>query len=466
MMSWLRPMLARLLGHLTLVLTLAGLAGLAWLGHLNEWKTPAFSDLWKKADKPEEDKPDEEAPSPLPVDDTTPSGPPSPTASSLEKLPPRITLESPATAARAGFRLAPVLRRTMSQQVQAYGVLDYDQTRYAHLSTRTPGTAWCVLKGMGDRARKGDVLAVIESTDVGKAKAEFLQSLVQVDVRKKFQDLLATGQGASAKMKLDAETAVSEAHIKLLTDQQTLANLGLPVQARDLVSLPLDQRVRQVRLLGLPAELLQDQALLKGHDPEMLPANLLPLKAPWDGMVINRNIVEGELASPATPQFTLANLGQLWVMLDVRSEEASRLKEGQEVVFVPDGVQEEKAEGKIDWISSEVDPKTRTVRVRAPVANPDHRLRPHTFGDGRITVRSQPYALAVPNEALQADGPLSLVFVRIDDQTFEWRRVQTGLKDDKYTEILSGLAAGELVVTTGSFVLKTELFKDRLGGDD
>lgn len=472
MTNWIRPILSRFVANLSLVLTLAGLAGLAWLGHHSDWKVPAFSDLWNKSDKDEDPMPEQGEPTPLPIDDTSPPGVPLPQAPELKT----IRLESPATAARAGFRLAPAQVRTMSQQVRAYGVLDYDQTRYAHLSTRAPGMTWRVLAGLGDRVHKGDVLAIIESMDVGKAKADFLQSLVQVNVKTTILKQLEDKPDAvPERTRLDARTALREARIKLLNDQQTLANLGLPVRAEDLANLTDEQMVRQVRLLGLPPKLLE------GLDLETLTANLLPLKAPFDGEVISRNIVIGEIASPSTPQFALADVSRLWVMLDVRSEEAGRLSLGQEVVFAPDGAPEEKVavapstsgvergEGtrvQVDWISPEVDEKTRTVRVRATVPNSHHQLRPHTFGTGRIIVRSHPDSLVVPNESLQADGPYQLVFVRIDDQTFEPRLVQVGVKDEKYTEILSGLTAGELVVTTGSFVLKTELFKDRLGGDD
>jgi len=486
MANWLRSLLARIVTNLSMVLTLMGLAGLAYVGHRYDWKMPAFSSLWGEGDKTEEDTKPEEEP-PLPVD-LTPPRPPDP------KPPPEKTIKlALGTAARAGFHLAPVQQRTMSQQVRAYGVLDYDQELYAHLATRAPGMTWSVLKKLGDRVSRGDVLAVIESTDVGKAKAEFLQSLVQSNVRKVILDQLKGSSGSvSPRSILEAETALREARIKLLTDQQTLVNLGLPVRSEDLAGLTDDQMVRQVRLLGLPAD------LLRGHDPETLTANLLPLKAPWDGEVISRNIVVGEIATSSVPQFTLADVRQLWVMLDVRGEEAAQLALKQEVVFVPDGARDEKPEkpapsspglamlggglmptvlglraengssavGKIDWISPEVDEKTRTVRVRAVVPNPLRRLRPHTFGTGRITVRSHPDTLVVPSDAIQTDGPFQMVFVWIDDQTFESRLVQTGMKDDEYTEIVSGVSLGEKVVTTGSFILKTELFKDRLGGGD
>jgi cobalt-zinc-cadmium efflux system membrane fusion protein len=290
----------------------------------------------------------------------------------------------------------------------------------------------------------------------------------------------------------DAETSLREARIKLITDQQALVNLGLPIRLEEFANLSDDQVARQVRLLGLPPAVLETVNL------ETLTANLLPLVAPFRGEVIQRDIVIGEVVNSSAPQFVLADVTQLWMMLEVRREEAGRVARGQDVVFFPDGVKEncpvqptlrfsafptlaagvlpgalslvlergELAQGQVTWVSPEVDEKTRTVRVRAQVHNPQRRLRPHTFGTGRITLCSNPDALVVPHEAIQTDGPYHMVFVRIDDRTFHPRLVRTGVRDERVTEVQGDLQPDDLVVTTGSHVLKTELFKDRLAGEE
>jgi membrane fusion protein, heavy metal efflux system len=467
-------LLAVFVRSVSLLLTLAVLAGVALLGHYYDWKLPGPG-LVRNADQAEDAEPVKPA---AEQQDSTNLAP--------------VKLESAQTAERAGFRFARVGRRTMNQVVPAFGVLGYDQTRFAHLSTRVQGTVWRVEKGLGDRVRKGDVLAVIEAAEVGKAKAEFLQSVVQVNVR---QINLAQLRGATGAMPektiRDAETSLREARIKLLNDQQALVNLGLPARLDDLTGLSDDKMVRAVRLLGLTP------ALVHGQDPDTLTANLLPLRAPFDGEVISHDIVIGEIATTTTPQFVLADVRRLWVILEIRREDAARLAVGQEVAFLPDGAREdataepclalstlgllsgeqgsllaalsalpnrdEMARGRLSWISLEVDEKTRTVKARAEVSNPQRRLRPHTFGNGRILVRRQSDAIAVPTEAIQTDGPNQLVFVKISEQEFQPRLVQTGVRDENFTEILSGVLPDEIVVATGSHVLKTELFKDRLG---
>jgi len=460
MPAWLRAPLAFFLSHLPAVLTLAALVGLFYVGNAYDWKLPSFASLWPWGAKPEgpDDPAEEGEVAALPIDEPAPKGPPQETPALK-----RVELSSAAAASKAGLRLARVQVRTMNQQVTAYGSLVYDQTRYAQLSTRAAGTVWRVDKQLGDPVRKGDVLALIEAAEVGKAKAEFLTSLVQVGLRTTTLQQMRSGAGSVPERLIrDAEASLREARIKQVNDQQALANLGLPIRAEDLKDLPDDRLAREVRLLGLPPH------VIAAVDPSTVTANLLPLRTPFDGTVIGRNIVTGELASVGQPQFVVADVSRLWVLLDVRREDAGQLALGQEVTFVPDGQMEngEVAQGRLAWISPEVDEKTRTVRVRAEAINPQGRLRPNTFGNGRVLVRQRPNALTVPAEAVQTDGPSSLVFVRISDQVFEPRLVELGLRDDKGIEIVSGVQPGELVVTTGSHVLKTELFKGRIAEGD
>src|SRR5262249_22617354 len=139
------------------------------------------------------------------------------------------------------------------------------------------------------------------------------------------------------------------------------------------------------------------------------------------------------------------------------------------VVFSADGMPHE-ARCRVGWISTEVDSKTRTVQVRAEVENPlldetseagegQRLLRANVFGTGRIRVRHRPDAVAAPRTAVHAKGTRRLVFLpRADGRSFEPREVRTGISQGKFTEVLDGLSPGDRVVTTGSYMLKSELF--------
>ena len=120
-------------------------------------------------------------------------------------------------------------------------------------------------------------------------------------------------------------------------------------------------------------------------------------------------------------------------------------------------------EGKITWISTSVDERTRTIKVRADLENPEGKLRAHAFGTARIVIRETPDAVAVPEEAVQWEGCCHIVFVRVRDDLFQVRKVRLGARGAGFIEVLVGVAAGEVVATRGSHVLKSEILRSRLG---
>jgi cobalt-zinc-cadmium efflux system membrane fusion protein len=223
----------------------------------------------------------------------------------------------------------------------------------------------------------------------------------------------------------------------------------------------------KVRVLGLP------KVTVDTLDPKTAPSNLIPLLAPFDGVVVDKDMVAGEFVNvynnmnPRRPHFTVADVNRMEVLLDVRQEDIGKVKLGQELTFRADGDPDVTAAGPLCWISSEADEKTRTIRVKAHVPNPDGKLRAHIFGTGRIFVRSVPQAVVVPDDAVQADDACRMVFVRLrDSNEFQARLVETGIRADGYTQIVSGLKAGEEVVTTGSHALKSEIVKGRIAADE
>ncbi|HJT77373.1 MAG TPA: efflux RND transporter periplasmic adaptor subunit, partial [Gemmataceae bacterium] len=257
-----------------------------------------------------------------------------------------------------------------------------------------------------------------------------------------------------------AEAALREARIRLFNAQQALLNLGLPVRLRDVEDLPEDRLARHLRFLGLP------DAVVKDLDPETSTANLLPLTAPFDGVVVQRDAAPGEIVEGNRPRtlFIVADVRRLHVDLGVHPEDMAGVRVGQPVTFRADGGTAE-AVARVSHISPEVDEKTRRVVVHAEVDNADGRLRPNAFGTGRIRVREVPRAVVVPREAVQTDGSVSLVFVHRDATTFEARPVEPGLEADGAVEV-KGLRPGQEVVTAGSFALKAELLRDRITGGD
>jgi cobalt-zinc-cadmium efflux system membrane fusion protein len=380
----------------------------------------------------------------------------------------RLQFASAEALAQAGVDVQPVWPAPVLETLSASGTVSYAQPRVAKLATPVGGRIWQVTEAgnVGRAVARGDVLALIDSAEVGKAKAEFLQAFAQFEARSTTLARLgkAYTEGAVAETKYrEVEAAQREAQIRLAGAQQALLNLGLPIRVEDVKGLGAEELARRVRVLGLPP------AVVRGLDPQTASANLIPVVAPLDGVVVAREVVAGELADPARTLFVVADTRRMWLSLHIRLGDVRFLSLGQHVLFRPDDDTREVG-GTLNWISTSVDEKTHTVAVRAELDNADGSLRAGTFGAGRVVLRAEPKAVVVPNEAVHWEGCCHVVFVQDKDfhregsfKVFHVREVRPGVRDAEKTEIIAGLLPGEVVATRGTAALRAQLLKNNLG---
>jgi cobalt-zinc-cadmium efflux system membrane fusion protein len=379
----------------------------------------------------------------------------------------RIQFASTEAVSKVGVDIALAQERPVVEAVVANGEITYDETRMARLSSRVAGTVWRVERQVGDDVQQGDVLALIDSAEVGRAKNEFLQAIAQLRLQKtNVARLKPLGRGVVAGSRvLEVEASYEEAHIRLQGAQQALVNLGLPVRSEDFADVDTEEIGRRLQFLGLP------ETLAASLDAAATTSNLFPLRAPLDGVVIDRNVVAGEVVDTATVLFGVADVNRLWLTLHIQQEDAAFVTLGQEVLFRPTArPSEAEVTGRVNWISTATDHETRTVAVRVELPNDDGRLRANTFGLGRIVLREEPAAIVVPTEAVHWDGTCHVVFVRDKDyftpeapKFFHVRAVRPGVKDGETTEIIVGLLPGEVVASKNSTVLEAQLLKSNLG---
>ena len=455
--------------QLPTLVVLAGLVFLGWWGAVHEWRLGKMAP-WLPGRAAALPKPEPEPPQNPSVG------------------PDEVKLDSPETAGQAGIETGEAKRQGVTHIVRASGVLAFDQTRYAHSAARVSGTAWRVFAGAGKRVAKDEVLALVAAPEAGKARADFLAAWVSHDVKaRQVERFQAAGGSIPERQIRDARELLREARTMMLNAHQSLANLGLDISLDALRELPDDKVYQRIRLLGLPSS---------AQEETNLPASLIPITAPLDGVVIRRDLILGEQAGPGQTAFVVADTSKLWLLMDVRQEDIDHLAVRQPVTFRSTATGQI-ASGELTWISAEVDPKTHTVKARADIYNPTGRLRPATFGQVEIEVGNAS-RVTVPDDAVQWDGAARRVFVRRDAKTFEPRFVLTGSSRDKRTELLDPksllpvglvghaggnvlgtlgwmaagdkllvpIAPGETVATEGSNVLKSELLKARIGGDD
>ena len=367
---------------------------------------------------------------------------------------------------QAGIDIEIVERGRVIEAVDGNGEIRYDATLVADLSSRVPGTAWRVLKRIGDSVQQGEVIAIVDAMEVGRLKSELVKAIVAEDLAQQNVDRLANLSNGIVPGKdiLETNAELSRAEAEVLSAEQALANLGFQVDLQSLKSISKPEMVDRLRFLGIP------EFLAAEFSSQTATSNLLPIRSPMNGLVVQRTVVPGEFVDTTRSLFQLADPSRMWLMLNVPLEEAELLSLGQSVQFQPNGSTRQ-VTGKLDWVSTAADRETRMVSVRAELPNLDRRLRDETFGAGRIVLRDEPEAITVPQEAVHWEGCCQIVFVRdrsyfespTSPKLFHVRTVRTGAVDDGRVEIIAGLFPGEIVVAKGSDVLRAQLLKNSLG---
>ncbi len=377
----------------------------------------------------------------------------------------RIQFASIESVRQSGVDVELVDRQAIEETVQGSGEIVYDPTRQASLASRVRGSVWTVEKNVGDAVSRGDVLAIVNAAVVGELKTSLLRSLAEEKLQQQNVARLHDARTAIAGSRiLDAEAALEKAHADVLSVEQSLRNLDLPVQVDSLRGLTGNQILDELRLLGIP------DSVREKLGPGIVTANLLPIRSPIDGVVVERVVSRGEVVDPSRILFQVADIRQMWLTLHVGLEEIGQLEIGQTVRFRADGSREV-VEGRLDWISTSADKTTRMVQVRAVLPNADGRLRNETFGSGKIVLRQEPNAIVIPNGSSHWEGCCQIVFVRdrnyFNDpdspKVFHVRSVRLGASGDKFTEVISGVLPGEVIATEGSDVLRAQLLKNNLG---
>lgn len=339
----------------------------------------------------------------------------------------RLQFVSDDAARRAGVQVGTVGTGPVVEAVEAPGEVEHDPTTVARVSARLAGTVGRVEKHQGDRVRRGDVLAYVDAPAVAQARADLAQARVRHEAESRTVASLQPIAGTLPERRLrEARAALDEATIQVAATEQVLANLG-------------------VRPDG-PAQ--------------------LPVVAPCDGVVLRRTANVGEAAEPGKVLFVLAEPERLTVLLRSKLEDAPRLAVDLPVRFTAEGGS---AAGRIAWIGTAIDERSRTVPVRVTLDRRDGGLRAGLFGTGRVVLR-EAEAVVVPGEAVHWEGCCHVVFVRDRHYgepdapaLFHTRTVRPGVAEAGRVEILAGVLPGEVIATAGSGVLRSELLRNHLG---
>jgi cobalt-zinc-cadmium efflux system membrane fusion protein len=382
-----------------------------------------------------------ESPKPAAVDAKGQAG-----AEPREGMPTSVSLTS-AAIAEAGIGTWTVKPVNLAHLLVLNGTVGHDENRLLQVGANVRGRVVSIPVDLGARVAKGDVLVTIESVELGKAREDLVRELSSLRV---------------------ASRAYERA--KSLVDAKAISTGEFQSREGDYLSKKsaAESAERTLHLLGESQEQV-DRVRARvesggaSHDPEDGAA--LAVRAPFAGRVIERKVTPGALFEALQPLLTLADLSNVWVFMQAYEKDLALLREGVEVTIRSEAYPQEALKAKVDFLGSVVDAATRTVKVRASVRNRVEKLRPGMFVKAQIDV-PQAYegstVLAVPQSALQTLEDRTMVFLQTAPGVFGRRVVETGHSFEGFTEIYSGVKAGDVVVTEGSFVVKSEFAKATL----
>lgn len=348
---------------------------------------------------------------------------------------------SPEARATAGIRAQAAEARPLAAEIETTGEVGRNEDRVARVGPRVAGRITAVHAVLGQKVSRGQALAVIDSTELGQTKADYLQAQAQEDLARatyERENRLAAEKISSQKEVLEARAALLQAQAARRSAEEKL------------------------RLFGLTAT--QVGAIGRGQG-----TSLLPVSSPFAGVVVEKEATLGEVVAPEQKLFTVADLRRVWIWIDVFEKDLRRVHPGDGAAVEVDAYPGEKFQGKVSFFSAQVDPGTRTVRARIDVDNGDGRLRPGMFTRIRL---SDPHTtggtpvVVVPESAVQRRGDGFAVFVQEGEGRYRIRPVRTGRKAGGVVEILDGVKAGEPVVVQGVFFLASEASKESFGEGD
>jgi len=181
----------------------------------------------------------------------------------------------------------------------------------------------------------------------------------------------------------------------------------------------------------------------------------LTIPSPTSGVVLTKRAIQGVRVVPGEPLFEIANLERVWVLADVYESELAFVGIGTPATVTLSYLPGRTFTGNVTFVTPTVDPMTRTAKVRIEVDNRDGALKPDMFADV-VIAEPQREVTVVPESAVLATGKRSVLFVVHEDGTLEPREVETGVKNDRWVEVRSGVEAGETVATQANFLIDSE----------
>ena len=419
--TFLSPATMAVLFGLTLAMTVGGLAPTVRAADADQGKPTAAQDADSGAKETDKDK-----------------------AAAGEVTEVKLTSEA---IQRYGVSLGRATKQKLVSHVVAPAQVSFNTMAMAVVGCPVQGRVADLQVAVGDTVKKGDELLVVESPELGEAQSDYLQKRTGAAAAAAAVDP-AKDAYERAKSLYDSSQGIALTEVqKRQVDLSATKNAALTAQAA------LKAAESRLKLVGMNKEAIGKLAASGDIDPSYV------VRAPLAGTVTERLVTLGELVKPDREKLlVVADMTTLWVIADVPETRVAEIKPGAKASVA---VGDQSVEGAVFRIGLSVDPSTRSVPVQIAVkAGPA--LKPGMFAQAEIrTSAGDEPVVAVPSSAVQSVDGSTAVFLPVDGQpnTFARRMVSVGDAAGGMVPVVSGLDAGERIVTSGAFILKAELGK-------
>ncbi|MBQ5962354.1 efflux RND transporter periplasmic adaptor subunit [Massilia sp. ZL223] len=318
----------------------------------------------------------------------------------------------------AGITLQDAGPMQMETFIRMPGQIALNEDRTAHVTPRAAGAVEAVPANLGDRVRQGEVLAVIASADVAAQRGALAAAQQRLAYARKLH--------ASEKQLWEERISARQDYLKA---EQELHEAEIALQGAR----------QQLQALGTSAA---------GN------SNRLQIRAPFDGVIVEKHITLGEMVGADTRVFTLTDLSTVWADVVVPAKDLDIVRVGTDAV-IRSIASSTSAPGKVSFVSSLVGEASRSATARVVLANPGAAWRPGLAVNVDVVTGASQVAVAVPREAIQTDDGRQVVYKRVPEG-FVAQPVATSRSDGRFVEISSGLRAGERIAAAGSFAIKAQ----------
>ena len=308
------------------------------------------------------------------------------------------------------------------------GSIEVKQNLLARIGSPVQGRIIEIKGELGKTVKQGDVLAVINSTELAKQQLGYIKSVQMVELKTKAYEravLLFDADVVSEAQKLQRKTELSAAKADMEASKDQLSVMGMTVTE---------------------IEAIQSETQIDAT------TNII---AKIDGKIIKKNVNVGQVVDPTEDIFTIAMLNEVWGLAQVPERQIGFLKEGDDLLIDVPAYESKFVEGKITYLGDIVDPVTRTVTIRTEIDNSHGLLKPDMLITMKVSGKKIE-RVGVPINAIVSIDDIPNIFVKTGENRFLMRPVTLGIKNKDAVHIDDGLLEGEEVVIEGAFHLNNE----------